>query len=45
MKTSVDIRSLFEPRSVAVIGASQDVAKIGYRVVANIVASGYKGEI
>jgi len=36
---------LFRPRSVAVIGASTDPAKIGHRVVANIVAGGYEGDV
>ena len=40
-----DIQYLFEPRSIAVIGASQDPKKIGYKVVENIVAGGYKGRI
>ncbi|MGB2982875.1 MAG: acetate--CoA ligase family protein [Candidatus Bipolaricaulia bacterium] len=36
---------LFRPRSVAVIGASTDSAKIGYRVVENILSSGYRGAV
>lgn len=40
-----DLKSLFEPRGVAVIGASHNVRKIGYRVVDNIVKGGYKGGI
>ena len=45
MNTKTDVDYLFEPRSVAVIGASQNSAKIGYRVVENIVQRGYKGKI
>jgi len=45
MKTKTDIEYLFEPRAVAVIGASQDKAKIGYRIVENIVQSGYEGDL
>ncbi len=45
MKTRTDVDYLFEPRSVAVIGASQNKAKIGYRIVENIISCGYKGEI
>ncbi len=37
------MKCLFKPRSVAIIGASQTRGKIGYRVVENIVASGYAG--
>lgn len=40
-----DIKQLFEPRSVAVVGASKDPKKIGYTVVHNIISSGYKGKI
>jgi len=45
MDTRTDIDYLFEPRGVAVIGASQNSAKIGYRIVENIVQRGYKGQI
>jgi len=40
-----DIKYLFEPRQVAVIGASHDPAKIGSKILRNIVASGYRGRI
>lgn len=40
-----DLTALFEPRGVAVIGASHNTRKIGYRVVDNIVKGGYKGGI
>lgn len=40
------IRSgFFEPRSLAVIGASSHPDKVGYSVLANIVKSGYGGRI
>lgn len=39
------IRYLFEPRSVAIIGASKDPKKIGYKILSNLVASGYRGAI
>ncbi len=39
------MKYLFEPRGVAVIGASQTKGKIGYRVVENIAVGGYKGRI
>ena len=45
MKTATTIDTLFEPRSVAVIGASANDAKIGYRIVANIVRAGYCGKL
>lgn len=40
-----DIKYLFEPRAVAVIGASHDTSKIGYKILENIVAGGYRGRI
>lgn len=40
-----DIKLLFEPRTVAVIGASHDPNKIGYKIVQNIIANGYAGKV
>ena len=40
-----DIKYLFEPQSIAVIGASPDKKKIGYAVFNNIITGGYKGKI
>lgn len=40
-----DIKLLFEPRTVAVIGASHDPNKIGYKIVQNIVSNGYAGKV
>ncbi len=40
-----DIKCLFEPRSIAVVGASHDTKKIGFKILQNIVAGGYKGKI
>lgn len=39
------IRRLFEPKTVAVIGASQDTKKIGHTIVRNLKASGFEGEV
>jgi acyl-CoA synthetase (NDP forming) len=39
-----DMKFLFEPQSVAVIGASQDPSKIGYKVLKNIVG-GYNSDV
>ena len=44
MKNS-DLKYLFEPRSVAVIGASHNKEKIGYKILENIVKSKYAGNI
>ncbi|MBU7019106.1 MAG: acetate--CoA ligase family protein [Theionarchaea archaeon] len=40
-----DITYLFEPRSVAVIGASHKKEKIGYKISENIILGGYTGNI
>jgi acetyltransferase len=40
-----DIRYLFEPRSVAIIGASHHREKIGHKIVENIQYSAYPGKI
>jgi acetate---CoA ligase (ADP-forming) len=45
MYKNPDIKFLFEPRGVAIIGASKDESKIGHKFVRNIVASGFKGGI
>jgi len=39
------MKYLFEPRGVAIIGASQSPGKIGFKVVENIVVGGFKGKI
>jgi len=40
-----DMRYLFEPRSIAVIGASHNTAKIGYTVLENVVLGGYPHKV
>jgi acyl-CoA synthetase (NDP forming) len=40
-----DMKFLFEPKSVAVNGASQDPRRIWYKVVENIVLGGYHGQV
>ena len=39
------IKYLFEPRSIAVLGASRDRSKIGYAVFNNVRSGGYQGRI
>ena len=43
--TYESIQYLFEPRSIAVIGASRDEAKIGHTIVKNIISGGYQGKV
>jgi acetyl coenzyme A synthetase (ADP forming)-like protein len=40
-----DIKDLFEPQSIAVIGASHETDKIGYKILNNIIRGGYRGRI
>jgi acetyl coenzyme A synthetase (ADP forming)-like protein len=39
------LESFFEPKSVAVIGASREPGKLGHEVFRNIVDAGYKGDL
>ncbi|MFZ2399269.1 MAG: acetate--CoA ligase family protein [Smithella sp.] len=45
MTTDQNIKYLFEPQSIAVIGASNDKGKIGNAVISNIIKGGYKNKI
>lgn len=45
MNLKEDIKHLFEPESVAVIGASSTPGKIGYSVVRNLKNGGYRGRV
>jgi acetate---CoA ligase (ADP-forming) len=45
MNSNPEIKYLFEPRGVAIVGASRDPSKIGHKFVQNISASGYKGQL
>ena len=45
MKYSSSLIPFFNPKGVAVIGASQDPAKLGYGLANNLHRSGYKGAI
>ena len=40
-----DWRCFFEPKSVAIVGASATPNKPGYEVIRNIIANGYKGSL
>lgn len=43
--SKTDLTGLFQPRSVAVVGASNARGKVGNAVVRNLLSSGYGGEI
>lgn len=40
-----DLKGLFEPKSIAIVGASREPKKVGAIVLKNIITSGYKGRI
>lgn len=40
-----DLRPIFEPRSVAVIGASREPSKIGHVIMKNFLDSGFQGKV
>lgn len=39
------LEAFFQPKSVAIIGASTSPGKLGYTVLANVIESGFKGNI
>lgn len=39
------MKQLFEPESIAVVGASADKGKIGFKVLDNILTAGYEGKV
>jgi acetyltransferase len=41
----MSIDTLFNPESIAVVGASRTEGKIGYTILNNLIRDGYKGEI
>ena len=43
--TAASLRPFFQPRSVAVVGASRDPAGIGHRIVEALVTYGFRGPI
>ncbi len=45
VKTMADLTSLFNPKSVAIIGASKSPGKIGNVIVKNMINSGFPGKI
>lgn len=45
MQLQGHLSPLFNPKSIAIIGASDNPAKVGHIVLANIIKGGYKGNI
>jgi acetyl coenzyme A synthetase (ADP forming)-like protein len=43
--SSEAIRSIFEPNSIAIVGASRNQEKVGYLILENLLKSGFKGKL
>ncbi|HDM88485.1 MAG TPA: acetyl CoA synthetase, partial [Candidatus Bathyarchaeota archaeon] len=41
----MSLKAFFNPRSVAVIGASREPRKVGHKILKNLIDYGFKGEI
>ena len=41
----MNLQKFFSPLSVAIVGASREEGKVGYEILANMIASGYSGEL
>ena len=41
----MSLESFFNPKSVAVVGASRQRGKVGYEILANMIEAGYEGQI
>lgn len=41
----MSLEKFFNPSSVAIVGASHKKGKVGYEILANMIAAGYKGKI
>ena len=45
MKNTSSLKPLFEPQSIAIVGASQNPDKIGHKILKNAITGGFKGKI
>jgi acetyltransferase len=45
LNVNTSIQKLFEPKSIAIIGASTNASKVGYKILNNIKSVGFKGEV
>src|SRR5512134_1716141 len=41
----MSFESFFNPKSVAIVGASRQKGKVGYEILSNMLAAGYKGKL
>jgi acetate---CoA ligase (ADP-forming) len=45
VKKKINVKSVMEPKSIAVIGASKNPSKIGHAILKNMLISGYVGKL
>lgn len=45
MNNGMSLQTFFNPKSVAIIGASRQKGKVGYEILVNLIAGGYPGKI
>ena len=45
MYGGMSLQSFFNPKSVAIVGASRQKGKVGYEILTNMIAGGYEGKI
>jgi len=45
MGKNISMQKLFEPKSIAIIGASSNQGKVGYKILNNIKSAGFKGNV
>jgi acyl-CoA synthetase (NDP forming) len=41
----MSLESFFNPKSVAIVGASRQKGKVGYEILTNMIRAGYEGKI
>ena len=41
----MSLDSFFRPKSVAIVGASRQVGKVGFEILSNMISDGYEGKI
>jgi acetyltransferase len=41
----MSLESFFNPKSIAIVGASRQKGKVGYEILANMIGAGYEGQI
>ena len=41
----MSLETFFNPKSVAIVGASQKKGKVGYEILTSMIGAGYRGEI